>query len=90
MNDYAGEQFAKYGGQELVGKNLLDCHPEPARTKLQELLGSGKVNAYTIEKDGVKRLIYQAPWYQDGEYAGLVEIAVVIDDPLPHFLRDGQ
>jgi hypothetical protein len=50
MNGRAVEQFAKDGGQELVGSNLLDCHPEPSRTKLQELLSSGKLNAYTIEK----------------------------------------
>ena len=49
------------GGQALVGRNLRDCHPEPSRTKLQTLLASGKMNAYTIEKGGGKKLIYQAP-----------------------------
>ena len=88
MNDRAAESFAKDGGRELVGSNLLDCHPEPSRSKLLELLASGKVNAYTIEKGGVKKLIYQAPWYEDGEYRGLVEVALVLPDVLPHFVRD--
>jgi hypothetical protein len=89
MNDHAAKQFEKEGGRTLVGGSLLDCHPEPARTKLRHLLSSGKVNAYTIEKGGVKRLVYQAPWYQGGKYAGLVEVSVVLTDPLPHFVRNG-
>ena len=45
--------------------------------------------ADTIEKDGVKKLVYQAPWYEDGEYRGLVEVTLVLPDALPHFVRDG-
>ena len=47
------------------------------------------MNAYTIEKGGVKKLIYQAPWFEDGEYRGLVEVTLVLPDVLPHFVRDG-
>ena len=67
MNDGAARSFAKDGGRELVGSNLLDCHPEPSRSKLQELLAAGKPNVYTIEKGGVKKLIYQSPWYEEGD-----------------------
>lgn len=88
MNDGAASVFEKQGGRGLVGTNLLDCHPEPSRTKLQHLLESGKTNVYTIEKGGVKKLVYQAPWYEDGQYRGLVEIVLVLPDPLPHFVRD--
>jgi PAS domain-containing protein len=88
MNDRAAAAFAKEGGRELIGSNLLDCHPEPSRTKLQELLAAKKVNAYTIEKGGVKTLVYQAPWFEDGEYRGLVEVTMVLPDVLPHFVRD--
>jgi hypothetical protein len=48
MNDRVAEHFEKDGGRALVGTNLLDCHPEPSRTKLLQLLSSGQVNAYTI------------------------------------------
>ncbi len=88
LNDGAAETFAKDGGRELIGTNLLDCHPEPSRTKLKELLASGRVNAYTIEKDGAKKLIYQTPWYENGQYRGLVEVTLPLPDPLPHFVRD--
>lgn len=87
MNDRAAKAFEKDGGRALLGTNLLDCHPEPSRTKLKNLLASGEVNAYTIEKGGVKKLIYQAPWRENGEYRGLVEIAIALPDALPHFVR---
>ncbi len=74
-------------GADLCGSNLLDCHPEPARTKVRELLASGEQNIYTIEKKGRHKLIYQSPWYQDGEFAGLVELSLVIPADMPHFVR---
>ena len=74
-------------GMSLVGKNVLDCHPEPARTKLAELLRTQASNSYTIEKNGVKKLIHQSPWYQDGNYGGFVELAIEIPFSMPHFVR---
>ncbi len=87
MNDRAAQVFAADGGRALIGRNVLDCHPEPARAKLRGLLGSGKPNVYTIEKNGVRKLIYQAPWYQDGEYRGFVELSLEIPEAMPHFVR---
>jgi PAS domain-containing protein len=87
MNTRATETFARSGGGDLIGRNLLDCHPEPARTKLQALLKSGGTNAYTIEKAGQHKLIYQAPWYREGRFAGLVELSLLIPAHLPHFVR---
>ncbi len=89
MNDLAAAAFEKDGGRSLVGTNLLDCHPEPSRTKVREMLASGKPNAYTIEKGGVRKLVYQAPWHEDGQYRGLVEIVLTLPDPLPNLVRDG-
>jgi hypothetical protein len=88
LNDRACESFAADGGRDLIGKNILDCHPEPSRTKLTELLRTGSANVYTIEKNGVKKLIYQSPWYVDGRYAGLVELSLPLPAELPHFVRD--
>jgi len=87
MNERAAAVFAADGGAALIGRNVLDCHPEPARTKLAAMLASGAANVYTIEKDGVKKLIYQAPWRRDGAYAGLVELSLEIPRELPHFVR---
>jgi hypothetical protein len=42
----------------------------------------------TYEKDGGEKLIYQEPWYRDGQFAGVVEISFEIPFDLPHFVRD--
>jgi hypothetical protein len=55
---------------------------------VQELLTSGRSNVYTIEKGGIKKLIYQSPWYENGKYAGLVELSLPIPKEMPHFVRD--
>ncbi len=88
MNDEADRSFRKWGGKQLLGSNLFDCHPEPARAKLAELLATGRSNVYTIEKNGRKKLIYQSPWFEGGRFAGLVEISFEIPAVLPHFKRD--
>ncbi len=87
MNDKSARTFEDDGGRKLIGSNVLDCHPEPARTKTERLLAAQEKNVYTIEKNGVKKLIYQSPWYKDGKYAGFVEIALEIPWDLPHFVR---
>jgi len=87
MNDKAAKTYEKDGGRALIGKNMLDCHPEPARTKTAQLLESRQKNVYTIEKSGIKKLIYQSPWYENGECRGLVELSLEIPFELPHFVR---
>lgn len=88
MNAKSADTFQRSGGKALIGSNLLDCHPGPARTKLREMLASGKKNAYTIEKRGIKKLIYQSPWYENGEYRGFIELALELPAELLHFVRD--
>jgi PAS domain S-box-containing protein len=88
MNDRAAQAFAGDGGRALIGKNVLDCHPEPARAKLERMTEAQQAHVYTIEKNGKKKLIYQAPWHQDGRYSGFVEIEIEIPFDLPHFVRD--
>ncbi|MBI4861685.1 MAG: PAS domain-containing protein [Candidatus Riflebacteria bacterium] len=87
MNDAAARSVASEGGRALVGKSLFDCHPEPSRTKLRHLLASRDTSVYTIEKAGVKKLIYQAPWYENGRYRGFVEISLELPEKMPHFVR---
>jgi len=88
MNQTAAETFKEDGGMRLIGKSLFDCHPEPARTKLKELLKTRRLNVYTTEKNGVHKIIYQSPWIKNGKYAGFVEMSLVIPDQITHFIRD--
>lgn len=90
MNDKATQTFRKDGGSSLIGKNLLDCHPEPSRSLLQDMLIKPRVNSYTIEKNGIKKLIYQTPWYNQGVFGGFVEMSLEIPFELPHFVRKSQ
>jgi hypothetical protein len=85
VNDVAAQTVA---GRDQVGTNIVDCHPEPARSKFADMLETGAANVYTIEKGGRRKLIYQAPWYVDGQYAGFVELALPLPDEIPHFNRD--
>jgi transcriptional regulator with PAS, ATPase and Fis domain len=88
MNEKAIKTFEKSGGSRLIGSNLLDCHPEPSRSKLIQLMEERKPNIYTIEKRGRRKLIYQTPWQLKGVYRGFVEIAIELPAVIPHFIRD--
>jgi transcriptional regulator with PAS, ATPase and Fis domain len=87
MNDKAAITFESDGGYALIGRNMLDCHPEQARLKTQRLLAAREKNVYTIEKNGVKKLIYQSPWFKDGQFAGIVELSLEIPFEMEHFIR---
>jgi transcriptional regulator with PAS, ATPase and Fis domain len=87
LNERAAKVFAKDGGRALVGRNLLDCHPEAARSHFAAQLAAPAPNSYTIEKGGVRKLIHQIPWYKDGVFSGVVELSLVLPENLPHFVR---
>ena len=87
MNARARATFAKDGGGALVGRSVLDCHPEPARARLAALLAEQRANHYTISKGGQRKIIHQLPWYRDGQFAGVLELSLPIPDELPHFDR---
>ncbi len=87
MNGKAAKGYEKEGGLKLIGSNLLDCHPEKARKKVKEMLSTREANIYTIEKKGIKKFVYQSPWYRDGQYAGIVELVLEIPFEMPHFIR---
>lgn len=88
MNDQAIKANEDEGGAKLIGTNLLDCHPEPSRSKVVELLASRQANVYTVRKKGKKKLIHQTAWFRNGKYSGLVEVSFEIPDTMPHFDRD--
>jgi hypothetical protein len=37
MNETAIRNYAKDGGAALIGRNLMDCHGEESRRKIQEI-----------------------------------------------------
>ena len=88
MNFFSKKQFKNYGGEKLIGANLLDCHPEPSKTQLSEMLKNQSGNMYTTEKDGIKKMILQSPLFNEGEFNGFVEISFEIFPNIPNFIRD--
>lgn len=85
MNDRAVEQYRKRGN--LIGRNLFDCHGERSREIIRGLLETGGSNCYTIEKEGVHKLIFQSAWTLDGKVAGLCEISIITPESMPHYVR---
>jgi len=87
MNDKSINTFRNEGGEALIGSNLMDCHPKEARKKIAAMLIERNKNVYTIEKNGIKKIIYQVPWFENGEFAGLVELSLEIPFEMQHFIR---
>ncbi len=87
MNQYSIQQFKKYGGENLLGSSLFDCHSEQSGIKLREMMDEQSENIYTTENKGVKRMIMQMPWKLKGEFCGLVEITFILDSKIPNIVR---
>ena len=87
MNDRSISTFQKYGGADIIGTNRFLYRNGASAVKLRELLDKQIKHAYTIEKNGIRKMIYQSPWYKDGRFAGLVELSMEIPMEMPHFIR---
>ncbi len=87
MNEKACATFASHGGAALIGTSLFACHNPRSVAIIKEMLATGRNNVYTIEKQGVKKLIYQQPWFRDGELGGLVEISLELPEDMAHYVR---
>jgi len=82
MND------AAEGGRGLLGADVLDCHTDADRRKLEVMLKEGRSNVCLNEENGTLTFVYQSPWYADGRCAGLVDISFGVPGEIPHHLRE--
>ncbi|WP_288815348.1 PAS sensor protein [uncultured Alistipes sp.] len=73
---------------DVQGRSLIPCHNERSRAIIRRLLDEGGRNVYTIQKRGVRKLIYQTAWRQNGVVGGLVEYSMELPDPMPHYVRE--
>ncbi|MCB9013835.1 MAG: PAS domain-containing protein [Bacteroidales bacterium] len=87
MNDKSVKSFEKDGGKDLIGSNLLDCHPGESRNILEKMLKSQKENIYTIEKNKVRKIIIQKPVFCKGIFDGFIEMSIVLPENLAHHKR---
>jgi transcriptional regulator with PAS, ATPase and Fis domain len=87
MNEKAIKTFEKYGGNELIGKNIYDYHNPNSCEIINRLLKEDKSNTYTITKAGRKKLIHQTPWHKDGLVMGLIEFSVELPADMQDHMR---
>ena len=83
---YQNARSAAVNG-DVRGRSLIPCHNERSRAVIRRLLEEGGRNIYTIEKRGVRKLIYQTVWSREGRIGGLVEFSLEIPAELPHYVR---
>ena len=85
MNEKARATYIRHGN--LIGSNLFGCHNERSREIIRRLTAEGGSHAYTIEKQGVRKMIYQTAWRTGDKVGGLVEISMEIPAEMPHYIR---
>ncbi|MGC8891277.1 MAG: hypothetical protein ACP5P6_01570 [Candidatus Saccharicenans sp.] len=88
LNEKAARNYEQDGGFKLLGQNLFHCHKAQSKEKIKAIMNENRANVYTIEKKGIKKLIYQAPWVSQGQVRGIIELSLEIPFDLPHFVRD--
>lgn len=87
MNERSRATFDK-DGRTMLGQNMMPCHSPKSQEKIRHMIATDTVNCYTIDKQGVKKMIYQTPWHDsDGNVRGMVEISMVIPQEMPHYVR---
>jgi hypothetical protein len=87
INQKEASFFQEQGGKALVGTSISACHNPHSNRIIARMMETRQTSIYTVEENGRHELIIQAPWYQDGEFAGLVEIAIEAPENIPHIIR---
>lgn len=74
---------------DVVGKNLYGCHNQKSGEMIRHMIETGSSNTYQIIRHGKHKLLHQTPWYdEEGNVAGLIELAIDLPDDMPVFNRD--
>lgn len=87
MNEKAIASYRDAGGAALLGQDIRFCHRQASLDKMKNIMETGIPNVYTIAKNGIRKLIYQAPWKDKGSIAGIVEFSIPIPEEMPHYMR---
>lgn len=80
LNKQVSEYFSSSGGKKLIGTNLYDCHGKKSGEEIHHLMTTKEANVYIAEENGTRELVIHSPWFKDGEFAGLVEITLPLND----------
>ena len=88
MNRKSEDGLKKYGGYNLIGQSLYDCHSENSRDIIRSMIKEQKENIYITEKSGIKTLICQKPVYDNTRFKGIMEIAIDLPPDMAILTRD--
>lgn len=88
MNDASAEMFADDGGLELMGRNVKECHNDYSNSVIDLINHEEFQNVYTIELKGKKKFVCQSPYYENGEFAGIMEMTIDLPEVLPNIIRE--
>jgi len=75
-------------GFDLIGHNAITCHKEPTQSKVRKMYENQASNIYSITKNGKKQLVYQAAYFIEEKFSGIVEMVLDLPNEVPHFDRD--
>ncbi len=84
MNMRISDYFAESGGKALIGSSIFDCHNPKSAQMIRDQLSSQKTIVYTHVENGVQEVVLHVPWYQEGKFAGLVEISLPYEGEIEH------
>ena len=79
MNSVAINRYGKWGGKDLIGKSLLDCHNEKSRESINKVLDWFKASkdhniVYTFHNEKENKDVYMVALRNDaGELIGYYE-----------------
>jgi len=80
MNDLSIEHYADWGGEALIGANLLDCHNAESQTMLRQMYARYRAGDLTPTRyhkdkgDGLGRSIIFVPLVVKGQFRGVAEL----------------
>jgi len=78
MNQKAEKIFEEDGGRDLIGSDILDCHPEPSKSQLKEMMTTHETQTIFKGNGPDRRMIHQTPIYKNGEFDGYIELIIPI------------
>lgn len=89
LNKQIAEYFSSTGGKKLIGTNLFDCHGQMSGEEIRHLMKQKMTDVYIAEENGGHELVIHSPWFNKGEYAGLVEITLPLEGEIKVRKRNG-
>lgn len=75
INEAGARNYAKWGGRELLGKSLMECHNEESRAMIEEIIVAmvAGEEERMISDNGQRRIYMRAVRAEDGALLGYYE-----------------